>query len=237
MKWRFKDQTMSFDLDDDFIFDKTLARALVEHQSPIRPFPEHFLLLGRLCFSWSHGDRKWPVIRRKSNRAIMSLRDALKVSSMDVFDFDLEDQGEDEVPLMKQVAPSAQEIRPPVDLDAAEPSGAGGASSVPTPTEEADGSSGSQGGKKSILDEVDDDPDIRKLDEALQYRPSSASLSSKGIVLDPSSKPLVRKRKGETVQIRSSDPIPTPSFPEKKLRWHAISRPLPFPEVFCPVTK
>ncbi|KAJ0725710.1 hypothetical protein HanPI659440_Chr12g0461951 [Helianthus annuus] len=69
MKWRFKDQSMSFDLDDNFVFDKTLARALVAHQSPIRPLPEHFLLLGRLCFSWSHGDRKWPVIRRKSDRA------------------------------------------------------------------------------------------------------------------------------------------------------------------------
>ncbi|MFS7991160.1 hypothetical protein Hanom_Chr12g01067571 [Helianthus anomalus] len=97
MKWHFKDQTMSFDLDDDFVFDKTLARALVEHQSPIRPLPDHFLLLGRLCFSWSDGDRKWPVIHRKNDRAIMSLRDALKVPSLDVFDFDLEDQGEDDV--------------------------------------------------------------------------------------------------------------------------------------------
>ncbi|KAJ0678439.1 hypothetical protein HanOQP8_Chr12g0447961 [Helianthus annuus] len=247
MKWRFKDQSMSFDLDDNFVFDKTLARALVAHQSPIRPLPEHFLLLGRLCFSWSHGDRKWLVIRRKSDRVIMSLRDALKVPSFDVFDFDLEDQGEDEVPLMKQVASSAQEVRPLVAPDAAEPSGADGASSVPTPTKEAAGSSGSQAGKRSILDDVDDDPEIRKLDEALQFHPSSASLTSKGAAPDLASKPLVRKRKSVTVQIRSSNPFPMPrlkknkkgsSFSEgKKLHWLAINRPLPFLGGFFPVMK
>ncbi|KAJ0691570.1 hypothetical protein HanPI659440_Chr15g0576511 [Helianthus annuus] len=168
MRWRFKDQSMSFDLDDDFVFDKTLARALVAHQSPICPLPEHFLLLGCLCFSWSHVDRKWPVIRRKSDRVIMSLRDALKVPNFDVFDFDLEDQGEDEVPLMKQVASSAQEIRPLAAPDAAEPSGTGGASSIPAPIKETTGSPGSKPGKRSILDDVDNDPEIRKLDEALQ---------------------------------------------------------------------
>ncbi|KAM0055848.1 hypothetical protein Hdeb2414_s0006g00210901 [Helianthus debilis subsp. tardiflorus] len=192
MRWRFKDQSMSFDLDDDFVFDKTLAHALVTHQSPIRPLPEHFLLLGRLCFSWSHGDRKWPVIRRKSERVITSLRDALKVAS------------------------SAQEIRPLAASDAAEPFGAGGVSSVLAPTKEAAGSSGSQAGKRSILHDVDDDTEIRKLDEALQYQPSSASLTSKGAVPDPAPKPLVRKRKGETVQIRSSDPLPMPRLKKNK---------------------
>ncbi|MFS7918198.1 hypothetical protein Hanom_Chr03g00198011 [Helianthus anomalus] len=216
MRWRFKDQSMSFDLDDDFVFDKTLARALVTHQSPIRPLPEHFLLLGRLYFSWSHGDRKWPVIRRKSDRVIMSLRDSMKVPSFDVFDFDLENQDEDEVPLMKQVAASAQEIRPLAAPDLAEPSGTRGASSVPAPTKEAAGSSGSKAGKRSILDDVDDDPGIRKLDEALQYHPSSASLTSKSFVPDPAPKPLIRKRKGETVQIRSSDPLPMPRSKKNK---------------------
>ncbi|MFS7966679.1 hypothetical protein Hanom_Chr09g00776631 [Helianthus anomalus] len=38
MVWRFKDQTMSFDLGDDFVFNKELARALIDHRSPIRPF-------------------------------------------------------------------------------------------------------------------------------------------------------------------------------------------------------
>ncbi|MFS7969545.1 hypothetical protein Hanom_Chr09g00810511 [Helianthus anomalus] len=117
---------------------------------------------------------------------------------------------------MKQVASSAQEIRPLAAPDAAEPSDTGGASFVPTPTKEAAGSSGSRAGKKSILDEVDDDPEIRKLDEALQYRPSSASLTSKGFVPDPASKPLVRKRKSETVQICSSDPLPMPRLKKNR---------------------
>ncbi|MFS8020130.1 hypothetical protein Hanom_Chr15g01411911 [Helianthus anomalus] len=119
MRWRFKDQSMSFDLGEDFVFDQELARDLIEHKSPIRPLHENFLSLGRLCFSWSQGDRDWPVIRRKRDRVIMSLRDALKVPSFDVLDFDQEDQGEDEVPLMKQVASSAQEIRPLAVQDAA----------------------------------------------------------------------------------------------------------------------
>ncbi|KAM0064885.1 hypothetical protein Hdeb2414_s0003g00108291 [Helianthus debilis subsp. tardiflorus] len=68
MRWRFKDQSMSFDLGEDFVFDQELARALIEHKSLIRPLHEHFLLLGRLCFSWSQGDRVWPVIRRKRDR-------------------------------------------------------------------------------------------------------------------------------------------------------------------------
>ncbi|KAJ0681553.1 hypothetical protein HanPI659440_Chr16g0637291 [Helianthus annuus] len=199
MRWQFKDQTMSFDLGEDFVFDQELARSLIEHKSPIRPLHEHFLLLCRVCFQWSQGDRDWPVIRRKRDRAIMSLLDALKVPSFDVFDFDFEEQGEDEVPLMKQVALAAQEIRPLAAQDAAEPSAADGASSVPTPTKEATGSSGSQAGKRSVLDDVDDDPEIRKLDEALQYRPSSVSLTSKDVAPDPAPKPLIRKRKNETV--------------------------------------
>ncbi|MFS7906343.1 hypothetical protein Hanom_Chr01g00058151 [Helianthus anomalus] len=52
MVWRFKDQTMSFDLSVDFVFNKELARALIENKSPIRPLPEHLLLWGRVCFSW-----------------------------------------------------------------------------------------------------------------------------------------------------------------------------------------
>ncbi|MFS8016614.1 hypothetical protein Hanom_Chr15g01370651 [Helianthus anomalus] len=108
MRWRFKDQSVSFDLGEDFVFDQELARALIEHKSPIRPLHEHFLLPGRLCFSWSQGDKDLPVIRRKRDRAVMSLSDALKVPNFHVLDFDLDDQGEGEIPLMKQVAPSAQ---------------------------------------------------------------------------------------------------------------------------------
>ncbi|KAM0000681.1 hypothetical protein Hdeb2414_s0415g00888841 [Helianthus debilis subsp. tardiflorus] len=184
MVWRFKDQTMSFDLGDDFVFNKDLARALIEHNSPIRPLPEHFLLLGRVCFSWGQRDRDWPVIRMKRGRVEMSLRDALK--------------------------------------DAAEPSAAEATSSVPTPTKDAAGSSGSQAGKKYILDDVDDDSDIRSLDEALQYPPSSSSLKSKGITSDANLKPLVRKRKNETLQILSFDPLPMPK-PKKNKKGSSYS--------------
>ncbi|MFS7992289.1 hypothetical protein Hanom_Chr12g01080561 [Helianthus anomalus] len=215
MRWRLKYQSMSFDLGEDFIFDKTLARALIEHQSPIRPLHEHFLLLGRLCFSWSHGDRDWPVIRRKSDRVIMSLRGALKVPSFDVFDFDLEDQGEDEVPLMKQVAPSAQEIRPVVPQNMSEHVAIEATSSILTPSKGAAGSSGSQAGKKSILDDIDSDPEVRSLDEALQYRPS-VSLKCKGDVYEVEHQALVCNRKTEPLQIHSSDALLMPKL--KKVR-------------------
>ncbi|KAJ0577798.1 hypothetical protein HanIR_Chr05g0240091 [Helianthus annuus] len=138
----------------------------------------------------------------------MSLRDALKVPSFDVLDFDLDDQGEGEVPLMKQVAPSAQEIRPAIPQNTSEQAATEATSSIPTPTKGAAGSSGSQAGKKSILDDVDSDPEVRSLDEALQYRPSSASLKSKGVMHEVDPQALVRKRKTESVQIRSSDPLP-----------------------------
>ncbi|MFS7981994.1 hypothetical protein Hanom_Chr10g00957551 [Helianthus anomalus] len=131
MRWRFKDQTMSFDLGEDFVFDRELAHALIEHKSPICPLHEHFLLLDRLCFQWSQRDRDWPVIRQKSDRTLMSLLDALKVPSFDVLDFDLEDQGEEEVPLMKQVAPSAQEIRPIVPQNVPEQGAVETTSSIP----------------------------------------------------------------------------------------------------------
>ncbi|KAJ0785808.1 hypothetical protein HanOQP8_Chr02g0047541 [Helianthus annuus] len=126
----------------------------------------------------------------------MSLLDALKVPSFDVFDFDLEDQAEGEIPLMKQVAPSAQEIRPVLPQDApghttAETTSfvpqstlnqdAAETTSLPLSSKGAAGSSGSQAGKKSILDDVDSDPEVRSLDEALRSRPSSASMKSKGI--------------------------------------------------------
>ncbi|KAF5754207.1 hypothetical protein HanXRQr2_Chr17g0788631 [Helianthus annuus] len=210
MRWRFKDQSVSFDLGEDFVFDQELARALIEHKSPIRPLHEHFLLLGRLCFSWSQGDRDWPVIRRKRDRAVMSLRDALKVPNFDILDFDLDDQGEGEVPLMKQVAPSAQEIRPVNPPDISKTAVAEATSYIPTPTKGAAGSYRSQAGKKSILDDVDSDPEVRSLDEALQFRPSSASLKSKGVMHEVDQQVLIRKRKTESLQIRSSDPLPMP---------------------------
>ncbi|MFS7973863.1 hypothetical protein Hanom_Chr09g00861651 [Helianthus anomalus] len=164
--------------------------------------------------------------------AIMSLLDALKVPSFDVFDFDFEDQGEGEVPLMKQVAPSAQEIRHVVSQDVPRQAAAETASSIPQGTHDqntaetvsslptsskgAVSSSESQAGKMSILDDVDSDPEVRSLDEALQYRPSSASLKGKGVMHGVDHQPLVWKRKTESIQIRSSDPLPKPTMKKNK---------------------
>ncbi|KAM0032597.1 hypothetical protein Hdeb2414_s0016g00476801 [Helianthus debilis subsp. tardiflorus] len=159
MVWRFKDQTMSFDLGDDFVFNKDLARALIDHRSPIHPLSEHFLLLDRLCFSWGQGDRDWPVICMKRGRVEMSLREALKVPNFNVLGFDLDEQAEGEVPLMKQVAYAAQEIQPLITQNTSEPTAAKATSSILTPTKGAAGSSGSQAGKKSISDDVDSDPE------------------------------------------------------------------------------
>ncbi|MFS7943152.1 hypothetical protein Hanom_Chr06g00496941 [Helianthus anomalus] len=89
-------------------------------------------------------------------------------------------------------------------------------SSLPTSSKGAVGSSGSQAGKKSILDDVDSDPEVRSLDEALQYRPSSASLKGKGVMHGVDHQPLVRKRKTESIQIRSSDPLPKPTMKKNK---------------------
>ncbi|KAJ0435932.1 hypothetical protein HanIR_Chr17g0898881 [Helianthus annuus] len=230
MRWRFKDQSMSFDLDESFVFNDDLGRALVEHQSPIRPLPEHFLWLGRVSFSWVRGDKDWPIIRRKRDRLAMSLLDALKVPNMDVLDFDFEEQLEGEVPLMKQIASSAHPIRSSADPNTVISSAAETSSSVlkdsseqvadkmvsraPTSPKGADGSSGSQAGRRSILDDVDGDPEIRKPDDALQHRPSPLKSKSVGAETD-----LVihsRKRKVETIQIRSSDPLPPPKLKKTK---------------------
>ncbi|MFS8011150.1 hypothetical protein Hanom_Chr14g01305511 [Helianthus anomalus] len=208
MVWRFKDQTMSFDLGDDFVFNKDLARALIYHKSPICPLPEHFLLLGRVCFSWGQGDWDWPVIRMKRGRVEMSLRDALKVPNFNVFDFDLDEKAEGGSSLITQ--------------DTSGPTAVEATSSIPTPTKGAAGSSGSQALKNSILDDVDSDPEVRSLDEALQHPPSSASLKSKGIMSDADLKRLVHKRKNETSQILSSDPLPMPR-PKKNKRGPSYS--------------
>ncbi|KAJ0429357.1 hypothetical protein HanHA300_Chr17g0656391 [Helianthus annuus] len=128
---------------------------------------------------------------------------------------------------MKQVALSAQEIRPVVPQDVPEQAAAETTSSIPqgshdqtvaetTSSKGAVGSSGSQAGKKSILDDVDSDSEVRSLDEALQYRPSSASLKSKGVMHGADHQTLVRKRKTEFVQICSSDPLPMPKMKKNK---------------------
>ncbi|MFS8030598.1 hypothetical protein Hanom_Chr17g01535871 [Helianthus anomalus] len=194
MVWRFKNQTMSFDLGEDFVFNKELACALIEHKSPIRPIPEHLLLLV----------------------AKMSLRDALKVPNFNVLDFDLEEQLEGEVPLMQQVSSAAQEIRLLTGQDTSNPSVVDATSSVPKSTIGVAGSSGSQAGKGSILYDVDSDPEVQSLDEALQYRPSSGSLKGKGVTSDVEPKGFVRKRKNEALQIQPSDPLPMPKIKKNK---------------------
>ncbi|KAM0070224.1 hypothetical protein Hdeb2414_s0001g00010791 [Helianthus debilis subsp. tardiflorus] len=123
----------------------------------------------------------------------MSLTDALKIPNFNVLDFDFNEQAEGEVPFMKQVASAAQEIRLVTDQGTSEPSAANATSSIPNPTKDAAGSSGSQAKKGSILDDVDSDPKVRSLDEALQYRPSSASLKSKSVTSDIEPKGFICK--------------------------------------------
>ncbi|KAL9992256.1 hypothetical protein Hdeb2414_s1196g00991131 [Helianthus debilis subsp. tardiflorus] len=205
MAWRFKDQTMSFDLGDNFVFNKELACALIEHSSPIRPLPEHFLLLGRVCFSWGQGDRDWPVFRTKRECKSPALYLPLRhFSSFTIFNLFFFWNVGTEMSLRDALK------------DISEPSAAEATSSVPTPTKGVAGSSGSQAGKKSILDDVESDPEVRSLDEALQYRPSSFSLKSKGVTSDAEPKGLVRKRKNEALQILPSDSLPMPKVKKNK---------------------
>ncbi|KAJ0680654.1 hypothetical protein HanPI659440_Chr16g0626641 [Helianthus annuus] len=140
----------------------------------------------------------------------MSLKDALKIPNFNVLDFDFDEQAEGEVPFMKQVASTAQEIRPLTDQGTSEPSAADTTSSVLKPTKDTAGSSVSRAKDDPQEEEVDSDPEVRSLDEALKYRPSTASLKSKGTASDVELKGLVCKRKNEAPQIRSSDPLPMP---------------------------
>ncbi|MFS7898250.1 hypothetical protein Hanom_Chr00s018970g01758671 [Helianthus anomalus] len=156
----------------------------------------------------------------------MSLLDALKVPNIDVLEFDFGEQLEGDDPLMKQIAASAHPIRPSADPTAAGSSAAEATSSIPsdqaadktvshapTSSKGADGSSGSKTVRKSILDDVDDDPEIRKLDDALE-RP--LSLRSQTVGTETELVIRSRKRKGETIQIRSSDPLPPPKLKKTK---------------------
>ncbi|KAJ0804832.1 hypothetical protein HanPI659440_Chr02g0042601 [Helianthus annuus] len=167
MVWRFKDQSMVFELGEDFVFDHWLAQDLVGNQSPIRPLPEHFLLLGRVCFVWGRGDREWPVIRKKGERDEMSLRDALKVPNFNDLVFDFDELAEDEEPLLKQTSSSAQEIRPFVESKSFEAPIVETASTGPKSNEETARSSGAQVSDELLSVDVDSDPEVRNLDEAL----------------------------------------------------------------------
>ncbi|KAF5790067.1 hypothetical protein HanXRQr2_Chr09g0378671 [Helianthus annuus] len=146
----------------------------------------------------------------------MSFRDALKVPNFNVLDFDFDEQVEGEVPFMKQVSSSAQEIRPLTEQGASEPPTADAASSGPKLIMDAAGSSGSRAKSDPQQEEVDSDPEVRSLDEALKYRLSTGSLKSKGIASDVELKCLVHKRRTEVPQIRSSDPLPMPKTKKPK---------------------
>ncbi|KAJ0576139.1 hypothetical protein HanIR_Chr05g0220821 [Helianthus annuus] len=143
-------------------------------------------------FAHRKGDRDWPVIRRKRDRSRRRRSSSNEASSS----FGSGDPSCSSPNTSEQAAIEA-------------------ASSIPTPTKGAAGSSGSQAGKKSILDDVNSDPEVRSLDEALQYRPS-ISLKSKGVVHEVEQQALVRKRKTESLQIRSSDDLPMPRLKKVK---------------------
>ncbi|MFS7950078.1 hypothetical protein Hanom_Chr06g00579111 [Helianthus anomalus] len=89
MAWRFKNQSMDFELGENFACNQNMAQDLIDKRSPIRPLPEHILLLGRV--------------------------DALKVPNFANLDFGFVEVDADEEPFIKQTASAAQEIRPLVD--------------------------------------------------------------------------------------------------------------------------
>ncbi|KAM0070104.1 hypothetical protein Hdeb2414_s0001g00009431 [Helianthus debilis subsp. tardiflorus] len=109
----------------------------------------------------------------------MSLRDELKVPNFNVLDFDFDEQVEGEIPFLKQVSSSAQEIRPLTEQSASEPHTADATSSAPKLVKETAGSSGSWAKDGTQTKNVDSDPEVRSLDEALKYRPSGISIKSK----------------------------------------------------------
>ncbi|MFS7923475.1 hypothetical protein Hanom_Chr03g00261131 [Helianthus anomalus] len=203
MVWRFKDQTLSFDLGEDFVFNQELALALIDNNSPIRPLPEHFLLLGRVCFTWGRGDRDSPVSRMKRERNEMSLRDTLKVPNFNVLDFDFDEHAEGEIPLMKQVSSSAQEIRPPVQ----EPISS--EAPVVETTSVGSGSKGKAVGSSAV--QARSDPD----GEGADSDPDGVSLNiePKGLVH--------RKRKVDAPQVRSSTSLPMPKLKKTKSSSHS----------------
>ncbi|KAM0063164.1 hypothetical protein Hdeb2414_s0003g00087861 [Helianthus debilis subsp. tardiflorus] len=215
MVWRFKDQSMIFELGEDFVFDQRLGQDLIDNRSPIRPFSEHLLLLGRVCYVWGRGDRGWPVIRKKGEREEMSLRDALRVPNFNTLDFDFDELAEDEKPFLRQVSVSAQEIRHMVESKSSEAPAVENVSTGPKSNEEAAGSSGAQVRDEPLLVDDDSDPVVRNLDEALMYPPSGVSTKGKGVSLDAGLKGLVWKRKADVPQIRSSISLRMPKVAKK----------------------
>ncbi|KAM0013602.1 hypothetical protein Hdeb2414_s0041g00736671 [Helianthus debilis subsp. tardiflorus] len=177
MVWRFKDQTMSFDLDDDFVFDKRLAKPLLRINPLFVPFLNIFFCGDGFAFPGAEGIGTG----RSSARSV-------------------------------RVSSAAYEIRPPPNQITSEPSAADATTSITKPTKGTAGSSGPHM-KVSILDDVDSDPEVRSLNEALEYKSSHVSLKSKGVLSDTEQKGLVhQKRKAEGVQIRFSPSLLIPKL-------------------------
>ncbi|MFS7969955.1 hypothetical protein Hanom_Chr09g00815331 [Helianthus anomalus] len=115
----------------------------------------------------------------------------------------------------RTVSTLAQEIRPLTEQSSSKPPPVDAVSTIPKPTKEAVGSSGSRAKGDPQPEDVDGDPEVWNLDEALMYRPSGVSIKSKGISSDAELKGLLRKRKANASQIRSSNPLLMPKAIKK----------------------
>ncbi|MFS7907097.1 hypothetical protein Hanom_Chr01g00067281 [Helianthus anomalus] len=65
MVWRFKDQSMDFELGENIAFNQNMARDLIDNRSPTHPLPKHIILLSRVSHFCDRGDKEWPVISKK----------------------------------------------------------------------------------------------------------------------------------------------------------------------------
>ncbi|MFS7980715.1 hypothetical protein Hanom_Chr10g00942561 [Helianthus anomalus] len=139
MVWRFKDQSMDFELGETL-----------------------FLTGGRVCHNYNQWDKEWPVIRRKGEENVISLRDTLKVPNFANLDFDIVEDTRDGVSLVKQIALAAYAIRPLVDPEMPVPN-----SAVSESGAEARGSSGVQAVIDVPMINEDSDMEIRELDREL----------------------------------------------------------------------
>ncbi|MFS8019518.1 hypothetical protein Hanom_Chr15g01404711 [Helianthus anomalus] len=157
---------MIFELSEGFVFDQELAQGLIDNRSPIRPLPDHLLLLGRVCFVLGRGDGTG---RRYARR-------------------------------VKQVSVSAQEIRPQAEPITSEAPFTKTISFGSRSKGDAAGSAAAQIRTDPDGEGVESDPEVRELDQALLYRPSSASIKGKGVSLITELKGLIQKRRVDAPQ-------------------------------------
>ncbi|MFS7980720.1 hypothetical protein Hanom_Chr10g00942611 [Helianthus anomalus] len=180
-------------------FDKFLR----DYQILVFLNPE--LPASRVCHNCNQWDKDWPVIRRKGEENVISLRDALKVPNFANLDFDIVEDIRDGESLVKQIAPAAYAIRPLVDLEVPVPN-----SAVSESGAEARGSSGVQAVIDVLVINEDSDLEIRELDRELKGPSQAATSSDKGTGTSsgPDTKGLVhRKRKAGAHQINLKDEL------------------------------